>query len=217
MQHLVAYLSADGELALAALLVDYGQDFMPAANKRIGIEGTLQRPPYTPGMWREWVERHDTVKSKGESEVFVILVKDVEAEGGWRYVGHTGLHGIKWPNGTATTGSMIVNGEYRGKGYGTIAKLLLLKHAFHVLGLRKVHSRVKAWNATSLGHLVKCGYTLCGRHKAEDFHEGTFVDEILLEVFRAGWEPIWDAYQATGELPRLTDGQRALIKKETNT
>ena len=65
-----------------------------------------------------------------------------------------------------------------------------------------------------MGHLVKCGYTLCGRHKAEDFHEGTFVDEILLEVFRNEWEPVWQAYQTTGKLPRLTEEQRALIEKK---
>ena len=215
MQHLIAYLSTDEQLALAALLVDYGPGFMPAANKRVGIEGTLQRPPYTPAMWRDFVESHD--RSKGTSEVFAILTKNEAAEGGWRYIGHTGLHHITWPNGTATTGSMIVDGEYRGKGYGTAAKLLLLYHAFRILGLRKVHSRVKAWNAASLGHLVKCGYTVCGRNREEDLHEGAFVDQLLLEVFKSDWEEVWETYQAASHLPKLDKAQRALVKKETNT
>ena len=205
--HIIAY-EGRVSIALGVMQEAYATLYVPWLNRRIGIEGTLQRPPHSLEMVKEWIRNHD--KERGKAEGFAILRRDAETDGGWRFVGHTGIHGIKWPNGTATTGSMIVDAESRGKGCGTEAKLLLLYHAFYILGLRKVHSRVKAWNAQSLGHLLKCGYQIVGRHKQEEFHEGEFVDEILLEVFRNEWEPVWQAYQTTGKLPRLTEEQRAL-------
>ena len=84
------------------------------------------------------------------------------------------------------------------------------------MGLRKIVSSVKAWNAPSLGHLVKCGYTVVGRYRRHVLHEGVLVDEILLEVFPEDWEPIWDAYNKSGVLPKLSPDQRALVARETS-
>ena|SRR3989344_56592 len=213
MDHFIAY-EGKQNIALAQMREEYVSEFVPWINRRKGIEGTLQRPPYSLEMGREWVRDHD--KNKGKSESFAILRKDPKTNGGWCYVGHTGLHGIKWPDARATSGSMIIDAKSRGEGCGTEAKLLLLYHAFYVLGLRKVHSAVKAWNAASLGHLLKCGYQIIGQRKKEVFHEGEYVDEFLLEVFRVEWEPVWQEYQSSGELPRLTQEQRTLITVEVH-
>jgi RimJ/RimL family protein N-acetyltransferase len=211
VEHFLAY---EGKLvALAQPREEYVPEFVPWLNRRNGIEGTLQRPPYSLEMGREWIRGLD--KSKGRDEVFAILLRDADASGGWRYIGHTGIHNIKWPDGTGATGSIIVLERGRGRGCGTEAKLLLLYHCFFVLGLRKVHSAVKAWNAQSLGHLIKCGYKIIGRRKKEVFHEAEYVDEILLEVFREEWGPVWQQYKEAEELPRLTPEQRTLIQEET--
>jgi len=45
-------------------------------------------------------------------------------------------------------------------GIGTEAMLLLLYHAFMILGLRKVTATVKVFNAPSMGHSIKSGYKL---------------------------------------------------------
>lgn len=213
MEHYIAYEGKTGNMALAQMQEDYVPFFVPGINRRIGVEGTMQRPPYSLEMGREWVRGLD--KRKGQDEVFAILLRDSDANGGWRYVGHTGIHSIKWPTGIGTTGSMIFEADGRGKGHGTEAKLLLLYHSFYILGLRKIKSRVKDWNAPSLGHLLKCGYAIYGRDKQEELHEGEFVDEILLAVFREDFGPIWQAYQRTSTLPRLTDGQRKVVQEAT--
>ena len=210
MEHFIAYEGKTGRMALAEMREEYAPEFVPGINKRIGVEGTLQRLPYSLEMGKEWIRSLD--KSRGRDEVFAILLRDSAADGGWRYVGHTGIHGIKWPTGIGTTGSMIFPAEGRGQGHGTEAKLLLLYHSFYILGLRKVKSRVKDFNAASLGHLLKCGYTICGREKEEELHEGEFVDEILLAIFREDFDSVWYRYQETGVLPRLSDEQRKLIK-----
>lgn len=203
MQHYIAY--EGNAVALAALQDDYVPFIARAINRRVGLEGTMQRGPYDPALGKEWIER--LRRSRGTDEVFAVLKK---VDGNWIYSGNTGIHAITWPNGTGTTGSMIFDQEHRGAGEGTEAKLLLLYHAFRVLGLRKIRSTVKAFNAPSLGHLLKCGYQIVGRYRQECFHEGSYVDEILLEVFPEDWEPIWSAYQ-DGNLPRLSDEQRVRI------
>lgn len=195
---------------------EYMQEYLPWPNLRVGVEGTLQRPPYSLATGVEWVRGLDA--KKGKDEVFAILEKTTKEsfkKGRYRYIGHTGVHGITWPDGVAKTGSVIGLAHAQGRGYGTEAKLLLQHHAFHVLGLRKLRSQVKGWNAASLGHLIKCGYRIVGRHRREVFHEGNFVDLIMLEVFREEWEPIWAHYQKAYALPSLTDEQRALVHKET--
>jgi len=154
--------------------------------------------------------------TKHTAVAFAVLHHETESgEQAYRYIGYTGIHSIRWPDGTGTTGTLLGNSADWLRGYGTEAKLLLLHHAFHVLGLRKLTSEVKAYNARSLGHLIKCGYRIVGRYTQQDFHNGKYLDRILLEVFRADWEPIWETYQTTHTIPKLTDEQRKMVGIET--
>ena len=52
-----------------------------------------------------------------------------------------GLHTIDWKNRHATTGTFIGEEQWRGKCFGTHAKMLLLRWAFDELGLNKIESR----------------------------------------------------------------------------
>jgi RimJ/RimL family protein N-acetyltransferase len=210
MKHTIAY-SGKRTTALGLMREEYIPLFVPWVNWRIGIEGTSQRPPYSEAQGIEWLRNLD--KSKGTTEVFAIFnqVREGDKES-YAYIGHTGIHHVEWPHGVATTGSVIGPVESQGKGLGTEAKLLLLYHAFMIMGLRKIISRVKAFNTNSAGHLLKCGYTPVGRHRKHHLHEGEYIDEVLFEVFREDWEPIWDVYQKDGTLPRLTDAQRVFLQ-----
>lgn len=214
IRHIIVYKGILCSLAL--MQKEYGPAYLEVVNQRDAIEGTLQGPPYFPSDFDDFVE--NLLKTKGKDEVFAILLHEKSGdEIHYRYIGHTGIHGMRWPDGRGTTGSLIIDVGLQGKGVGTEAKLLLLYHCFIVRNLRKVQSNVKAWNAKSLGHLIKTGYRMWGRSSANIAHNGEFVDEIFLEVFPQDWRPIWDQYKLTGELPKLTDEQRALVKKETNT
>lgn len=210
MDHLIAY-EGFVQTALAAMSESYVPLFAPHVNRRIGIDGTMQRPPYTIESGLAWVRE---MKQDGKNEVFAILKRS--PSGQYSYIGHTGIHKIRWPNAIGESGTMISVPEGRGCGCGTEAKLLLLYHAFTALGLRKMSSRVKAFNAASLGHLLKCGYKIVGRRKEEDYHFGSFVDEILVEVFQDDFWPIWEMYRSRSELPTLTLEQRETIGKEVD-
>lgn len=211
--HIIVYEGITVSLALMQRM--YGPEYVPWPNRRTTINGTLQRPPYYPEDFDEWIEK--LRKGKGVHEVFAVLAHEgTETDREYRYLGHAGIHDVERPSGHATTGSVLGADNAREKGYGTEAKLWMQYHAFKVLGLRKLLSEVKGFNAPSLGHLLKCGYKIVGRRKSHDFHEGAYVDVIILECFREDWEPIWERYRASGSLPKLTALQRTRVAKETN-
>jgi RimJ/RimL family protein N-acetyltransferase len=206
MKHDLAY-EGKVQVALGRMKEEYVPLFVPWVNWRIGVEGTLLRPPYSLESGIEFVRGLE--KSKGVDEAFAVLVRtNGRKKRTYRYVGHMGIHGIKWPDGFGSTGSVIGDRSAQGRGVGTEAKLLLMYHAFMILGLRKLTSSVKIFNLQSAGHLIKCGYKSCGRFRRHHLHEGAHIDELLFEAFREDWEPIWKEYQRTSVLPKLTNEQR---------
>lgn len=203
-------------VSLGAMRREYIPLFMPGINNPDVTKGLLLRPPVTLEAELAW---YDSLTQKNDTLFAILLHEQCEAgtTTGYRYIGHTGLHNLTWPDGHAVSGTVVADPTCLGKGFGTEAKLLLLYEAFRNRGLRKVCSHVKVFNGNSWGHLLASGYQQVGRHKAHHFHDGDFIDSIDLEIFREDWEPVWQAYQDTKSLPRLTREQRKLLQKETRT
>lgn len=206
MEHYIVY---EGErAALGAVVKEYVPLITKWANDPNATAGVLLTPPVMLEAEQSWFE--GLPKRKDTDVVFAVLVREGE---GWKFVGTTGIHRITWPDARGSTGSFIGDTSVHGQGVGTEAKLWLLHHAFHMLGLRKITSEVKAFNGNSLGHLIRCGYEVVGVRKQQHFYNGAFVDEVLLEIFRDRFESNWEAYCADRTLPKLSDEQRAVIKK----
>ena len=100
----------------------------------------------------------------------------------------------------ATTGALIGDKDYWGKGFGTDAKMILLDYAFNTLGLRKILSAVIDYNKRSLRYSLHCGYKIEGVRKKQIFRNGRFRDEFMLAVFKKDWLPIWRRYKRTGSV-----------------
>ena len=127
------------------------------------------------------------------------IVFGIETIGG-KIIGVISLVHIKWHDRTATTGAMIGDKRYWGKGYGTDAKMILLDYAFNQLNLRKICSAVFSFNKRSLRYNLRCGYKIEGRLKKQMFKNGKYRDNILLAVLKKDWLPIWHKYQKTGNV-----------------
>lgn len=143
---------------------------------------------YLPAMeedQKEWIEK--VRKEKSRNIIFMIVVDG-------KPIGTMGIHGIDHINRIATTGALIGEKEYWGKGYGSEAKMLVLQYAFHVLNLRKIVSNVIAFNGRSKNYSLKCGYVEEGRRKEQYYVKGSYHDEILMAVFRPDWEPLWETF-----------------------
>jgi len=147
---------------------------------------------YTPQMEQDqknWLERVRESQKRGTDLVFAIETSDGEC------IGNMGIHGISWKDRTATTGALIGEEEYWGKGYGTEAKMLLLDYAFNTLNLRKIYSSVIAFNGRSRAYSLKCGYKEEGVRKDHWYRKGQYWDEILLAVFKEDWLPLWKKFK----------------------
>lgn len=129
--------------------------------------------------------------SKSDTDIILAIVTKKG-----KFIGTMGIHGIKWVDRTATTGALIGEKEYWGKGYGSEAKLLLLNYAFNTLGLRKICSSVIAFNKRSYNYSAKVGYKEEGRLKKQNFRNGKYWDLIQLAIFRKDFIPFWKKYLA---------------------
>lgn len=135
---------------------------------------------------------------QGRSKSHVVLMIEVDG----KPIGTMGLHRITYPDATATTGAMIGEKAYWGKGYGSDAKMALLDYAFNTLGLRRVKSRALAFNERSVAYSAKCGYVIEGVEKEEVYRNGAYHDLVLLAVTRKAWLPIWKKWKVAGKLPK---------------
>lgn len=137
---------------------------------------------------REWFL--NLPKNKPQHVVVAIVVDGT-------IIGTMGLHNINHRHRTATTGAVIGEEAYWGKGYGSEAKMLLLDYAFHVLNLRKICSLVIAYNERSINYSLKCGYKEEARLREHFYSDGTYWDEVCLAVFYEQSKPLWDTFKAT--------------------
>jgi RimJ/RimL family protein N-acetyltransferase len=138
----------------------------------------------------EWIE-------KGSTEKNIVLC--IETKSGIP-IGSMGIHNIDWVSRRATTGALIGEKEYWGKGYGTDAKMQLLNYAFNVLNLHKICSGVIAYNKRSLHYSLHCGYKIEGRRRKHHFKNGKYWTLIELGLFKEEWFPIWNRYRKTGKI-----------------
>jgi RimJ/RimL family protein N-acetyltransferase len=141
--------------------------------------------PVTEKSEQEWVE---SLGKKSDKDVVLVI----EVKG--RPIGTMGLHRINWQDRTATTGAVIGEKSFWGKGYGTDAKMTLLNYAFNTLNLRKIISMTLGFNGRSKRYSEKCGYREEARLKAQHFKNGQYWDEIILALFKEEWLPFWRKY-----------------------
>lgn len=160
-------------------------------------EVSLYLNAYMPKMEAEEREWFQNLHNKKSNNIVVTIVADNKA------IGTMGIHSISWKDGTATTGTVIGEKEYWGKGYGTEAKMLLLNYAFNTLNLRKICSVVLAFNERSHKYGLKCGYREEGRLREHHFKNGKYWDEILLAVFKEEWLLLWDEFVKKHDIPVL--------------
>ena len=140
------------------------------------------------GLWplsseteRQWIERR-AKDADPTDKALVIEALDRT------YLGGIGLHKIDFPSGTAEIGIAIGRKDYWGKGYGTDAMKILLRHGFENLRLRKVTLEVFGSNVRAQRSYAKVGFREVGRLKAHLIKQGQYEDAVYMEVFKEEFE-----------------------------
>jgi RimJ/RimL family protein N-acetyltransferase len=156
------------------------------------------RSPESPLSGESWIAKLYEKQPPSDLELAVCLRADD------RLIGSVGLEQIDWVNRTAETGSWLTLPEYRGKGYGTEAKHLLLEYTFDVLQLHVLWSEVWEPNTRSAAALVKQGYRPAGRRRWQDVKDGVLRDMLVFDVKRDEWLAARAAWQASRDAANAT-------------
>lgn len=125
---------------------------------------------------KNWVENRITDK---ENVTCAICLKETN-----KFIGCTFLNNIDLINRSARGGTFIGDSEYQGKGYGTEARILILRHAFFDWGLERVWAHIHLSNVASIRMHEKCGYVKEGILRNASFINGRFEDLLLMAVLK---------------------------------
>jgi RimJ/RimL family protein N-acetyltransferase len=107
-----------------------------------------------------------------------------------RLVGATGLHQVDARNRHAEFGIFIGDKSVWGKGHGTEATRLMVRHAFDTLNLHRVWLHVYEYNERGLRVYQKVGFRTEGRLRQDTFRDGRYWDTIVMAVLREEWEAV---------------------------
>jgi len=124
---------------------------------------------------REWIQ--SAMRNDNPHAVhYVVESSDNE------YLGSVGLMHIDQRNRAAELGISIARPEDWGKGYGTEAAILMLRHAFEELNLHRVHLRVYDYNERGQKSYGKIGFVEEGRLRQAHFRHGAWHDVVLMSI-----------------------------------
>jgi RimJ/RimL family protein N-acetyltransferase len=107
---------------------------------------------------------------------------------GDRFIGVCGLSEVDIRNRHAAFGINIGDKEAWGKGYGTEATKLLLRHAFLTLNLNRIWLEVYEYNPRALHVYEKLGFVIEGRLRQDMFRAGRYWDTIIMGILRQEWQ-----------------------------
>jgi RimJ/RimL family protein N-acetyltransferase len=179
-------LIAGERLALRPMEVDDAEPIARMIRQEPDASFGHSRFPYSPVMFADWIGEIGEDDTPGDIEFAVVLRESGEL------IGENGLYDIDWFARTAETGSWIYKPEYRGAGYGTEAKHLLLEYAFARLGLHSVWSWVKTRNPRSQAALRKQGYRDAGRLNWTEFGPDGFESARMFDLLAREWRAARD-------------------------
>jgi RimJ/RimL family protein N-acetyltransferase len=135
----------------------------------------------SPVGFQHWVIEEQKADLPGNVSWAICLRENDES------IGDVGIYGIDYINRNGETGSWIGRPEYRGGGYGSEAKNLLLEWCFTRLNLHMIRSHVIFPNTRSAAALRKQGYTEAGRYNWDYNLHGTYGNAVVFDLLAEEW------------------------------
>lgn len=109
-------------------------------------------------------------------------------------IGNLGFFDLDLVNGTAESFAYFFPGQWRGAGYGTESKLLLLEYAFDRLDMHVIQSYVFGPNERSWRALARQGYQPAGTLQFSNTKGGMYRSDFCFDILREEWEAARDAW-----------------------
>ena len=97
-------------------------------------------------------------------------------------VGVVRLHSLVDQDRRARLAIGLFHPDLLGRGIGTLAIRLLLRHAFETMRLHRVDLRVLAFNGRAIRCYEKCGFVREGVERESAWVDGAWADDVLMAV-----------------------------------
>lgn len=125
---------------------------------------------------KKWVE--DTIFN---SRNIKLAVCEVNSN---KYIGNVYATDIDQTNRSCTTGVLIGNREYWGRGYASEAYRLLLDYLFNERNVYRVQAYVLESNEASMKMHQKVGYKIEGTLRQSVYKNGRYQNQVLLSLLK---------------------------------
>jgi len=134
----------------------------------------------------QWFEQY--MKNRG-TQVRCAIIEEKTNE----FIGVVYLLDIDPINRRALYGGLLIGEKkHQGKGYGTLATIKLLEHAFYNLNLNKVFGFWLEENIRSINLSKKCGFSEEGLMRQHAFKNGEYKNMVVMSILK---EEFVDLYQ----------------------
>lgn len=110
-------------------------------------------------------------------------------------IGDVALQNIDRVNRKCSVGIGMTKLEYRGKGYGTQAVMLMLDYGFRYLGLERITANTLDVNIGAQTLLSKCGMSLEGRERRSVYLNSEMHDKLNYAILK-------EEFPAMGGIPQ---------------
>jgi diamine N-acetyltransferase len=104
-------------------------------------------------------------------------------------VGLCGLSDVNHEDGTAEFSLVIGEKDFRGKGLGTDATILILQYGFDVLGLHNVWLQVTSNNPGGIRAYEKAGFRRIGVRRKSVRVGREIIDDVYMDAVADDFEP----------------------------
>jgi RimJ/RimL family protein N-acetyltransferase len=126
---------------------------------------------------KAWIER---AMRNEDPTTISLVIESADNE----YLGAVGLVHIDTRNRSAEVGIVIARPDDWGKGYGTEAMVLMLRHAFEELNLHRVMLKVHAYNERAIASYLGVGFVEEGRQRESHFRHGSWHDTVVMGILQ---------------------------------
>lgn len=124
---------------------------------------------------REW--------SGSKRAIVLAIIANVEDQ--YRHIGNIALQRINYINRSAELSIIIGVKDAWGKGYGTEAVALMLRHAFYALNMHSVYLGHAAGNVGMARIAAKLGMMNFGIARSVVFKDGEYIDVYLYDILKS--------------------------------
>lgn len=170
------------KVRLAPLRDEDSDEFAQWINDRELVLNSAPYRPITEAAHRDW---YASVGRREDTAIFAIRLLEDD-----RLIGSCSLKNIDAHNRSAEAQVRIGVDVGRGKGYGTEALALLVRHGFEDRNLHRQWAHLMATNGAALRYTAKVGFQTEGILRKALFIDGEWVDVHTVAILREDYDAL---------------------------